>query len=113
MPEIVGRSGIVQFMALLTLYAVHRPAVANLHLLAIKTGLLASGFVDKPGMPARSKQRAHKITMRDLDNPRGCAVKQNAINPDSLGVMRRHAGAIWLCPRGLSRDRGFVLTVSG
>ena len=36
MPEIVGRSGIVRFMALLTLYAVHRPAVANLHLLAIK-----------------------------------------------------------------------------
>jgi hypothetical protein len=24
--------------------------------------------------------------MRDLDNPRGCAAKQNAINPDSLGV---------------------------
>ena len=74
-------------------------SVANLHLLAIKTGPLASGFVDKPGMPARSKQRAPKITMRDLDNPRGCAVKQSAINPDSLGVMRRHAGAIWLCPR--------------
>jgi hypothetical protein len=32
--------------------------------------------------------------MRDLDNPRGCAVKQSAINPDSLGVVRRHAGAI-------------------
>jgi hypothetical protein len=41
------------------------------------------------GLPARSKLRAHKITMRDLDNARGCAVKQSAINPDSLGVKTR------------------------